>query len=152
MANISIIGLCICWFLYYAIAMSGYAAYGSQLMNSNGDPISDYIEVVTALGSNQAIKIVMNVCFVVNAFFTIPVIFFSGRNCLMGLFMVITQYGKVPSIVYYILTTSLFGIIVMVAVSVDSLGAVFNVIGSFSGNFVGNIFPCIFYLVINHRT
>lgn len=105
--------------------------------------------MVTQYGTSTAVKLLMNVAFILNSFFTLPIIFFSGRNCLVGIVMLFSKSKKIPNWLFNVLTLGLFLLIVIVAILVNSLGATFNVIGSIASNFIGFIFPGIFYLVIN---
>ena len=149
MQKLSAVGLVICFSIYYTVAIVGYATYGTLLINSKGRAITDYIKVVTLYGNSTSVKILMNVAFTINSFFTLPIIFFTGRNCLMGVAMLVTDIKKIPLLLFRILTLSLFLLIIIIAILVDSLGAVFNVIGSIASNFIGFIFPCTFFLVLN---
>ena len=149
MQKLSAVGLLICFSIYFTVAIVGYATYGTDLLNTQGKARTDYIKVVTLFGSSTTIKVLMNVAFTINSFFTLPIIFFTGRNCLMGVAMLVTDIKKVPILLFRILTLCLFLLILIIAILVDSLGAVFNVIGSIASNFIGFIFPCTFFLVLN---
>lgn len=66
--------------------------------------------------------------------------------------MLVTGLKKLPGFLFFVLSISLFLIVLIIAMLVDSLGAVFNVIGSIASNFIGFIFPCLFYILINEKS
>lgn len=49
---------------------------------------------------------------------------------------------------FYLYTLFLFMIIVGVAISVQDIKAVFNLVGAIASNSIGYIFPCMFYYLL----
>ena len=72
------IGLLLCFIIYFLVAFFGYATYGSEITKTN------FLVVIDPNEDGIALYIIMNISFIVNVLFSMPVIFFSARNCFMA--------------------------------------------------------------------
>ena len=113
----------------------------------------DFIKSFSDLPNSLYYMVYVAYMFVVT--FSIPVVFFSGRNYLMTL---ITRYGlkqyndNPPRWFFITLSYGFYLVIICMGLFISNITTIFSFVGAICSNSICYIFPAAFYLRLGKKT
>lgn len=171
MSKASITGLLTVAFFYIITGNIGYALYGDSVQ-------ANFLLNLDHKDINDVLFFGMNGGFLISVFFSFPVMFFGARNNFIALGKLVLTKNKKPKIAaenytdsvqqissyiehgtkderrrkaqihFYIYTATLYAVAIVIAILVDDIESVFNLVGSVASNAIGFILPCLFYFTL----